>query len=59
QVAFESAAEQAGIDFDQEVISVEKGREQPSRRWIVALAMLVPLGIAGRTRWKQRFGNKP
>lgn len=54
QVGFESFAEQAGIDFDQEVIRVEKERLQPSRRWIVALAMLVPLGIAAGTRLRQR-----
>ena len=43
-VAFDSAAQKAGLDWDQEVVNVLKVEEQPSKYWMFLPALLL-LGV--------------
>ena len=44
-VAFDSAAQKAGFDWDQEIIEVRKPVDQPSKYWMLIPALLVLAGI--------------
>ena len=49
-VAFDSAAQKAGLDWDQEILTVRQPADQPSKYWIYIPVLLVLTGVV----WMQR-----
>ncbi|MCB1969944.1 MAG: DUF3394 domain-containing protein, partial [Geminicoccaceae bacterium] len=49
-VAFDSPAQKAGFDWDQEIIAVRKPLDQPSKYWIFIPTLLVLGGIVALQR---------
>ena len=49
-VAFDSAAQKAGLDWDQEVLQVRQPADQPSKYWIYLPVLLILAGVV----WMQR-----
>jgi len=44
-VAFDSAAQKAGLDWDQEVLQVRQPADQPSKYWIYIPVLLILAGV--------------
>lgn len=49
-VAFDSAAQKAGLDWDQEILQVRQPADQPSKYWIYIPVFLILAGVV----WMQR-----
>ncbi|MEM9440429.1 MAG: DUF3394 domain-containing protein, partial [Pseudomonadota bacterium] len=49
-VAFDSAAQKAGLDWDQEILDVRQPADQPSKYWIYLPVLLILAGVI----WLQR-----
>ena len=49
-VAFDSVAQKAGLDWDQEILNVRQPAEQPSKYWIYIPVLIVLAGVI----WLQR-----
>ena len=44
-VAFDSAAQKAGLDWDQEILKVRQPADQPSKYWIFIPVFLILAGV--------------
>ena len=44
-VAFDSAAQKAGLDWDQEILQVRQPADQPSKYWIYIPVLLILAGV--------------
>ena len=49
-VAFDSAAQKAGLDWDQEILQVRQPADQPSKYWIYIPVLVILAGVV----WMQR-----
>jgi hypothetical protein len=57
-VAFDSAAQKAGLDWDQEILTVRQPADQPGKYWIYLPVLLILAGVIWLQRRRAAAGTR-